>query len=71
MRAQIAAAWEGLSPAEHRVADATLDASSAVLAVSHTGRSRELIDNVAAATANRGVVITASPSPARRAHRDA
>lgn len=52
-------------PHMQAMAAATLDGASVVLAISHTGRSRELIDNVALAAGNGAVVIaiTASPSP--------
>lgn len=52
-------------PHMQAMAAATLDGASVVLAISHTGRSRELIENVALAEANGAVVIaiTAAGSP--------
>ncbi len=52
-------------PHMQAMAAATLDGSAVVLAISHTGCSAELIDNVALAAANGAVVIaiTACPSP--------
>ncbi|WP_144186075.1 SIS domain-containing protein [Elioraea rosea] len=52
-------------PHMQAMAAATLDGASVVLAISHTGRSRELIENVTLAAANGAVVvaITAPASP--------
>lgn len=52
-------------PHMQAMAAATLDGNAVVLAISHTGRSRELIENVALAAGNGAVVIalTAAGSP--------
>jgi RpiR family carbohydrate utilization transcriptional regulator len=52
-------------PHMQAMAAATLDGNAVVLAISHTGRSRELVENVALAAANGAVVvaITAAASP--------
>lgn len=53
------------------MAAATLDGTSVVLAISHTGRSRELVDNVALAAANGAEVIAISAAGSPLAERAA